>query len=266
MARSRKSPQVGVLTKTFRILQVLQGAPIPLTLKAVSSEAGINDSTAYRFLAHLEKEGWVQRDRKGAYRLGEKLAPLSQLASRMTTLKEYCRPFFWGLSKLTEETVNLAVLEGPEVVFVDGLESPHAFRLVSVVGKRSVFYRTAVGKAVVAHLAPEERSALVASVSYFAFTPKTIITPQRMLEELNRIVEQGYALDDEESYLGLRCLAAPILAGDGQPLAAISVSGPTTRFRWERIPSVAAVVMDAAKEISKLLATRDCNAAKVAKA
>src|ERR1035437_1888816 len=147
MKRPRKPQPVGVLIKVFRLLEILGDADQPMNLKSLSEKAGINNSTAYRCLAHMEERGWLVRDGQGNYGLGPKLAHSANGCDPVARLRAAARPFFWGLSKYTGETVNLATMDGADVVFIDGLESPHEFRMVLKSGLRSVFYRIALGKA-----------------------------------------------------------------------------------------------------------------------
>ncbi len=97
-------------------------------------------------------------------------------------------------------------------------------------GTRAVAYRTALGKAMLAHLSAERRNAVIESLVFQAFTPKTITSPEWFRAELEKIRKRGYAIDDEESVLGVRCLAAPVLNAEQEPIAALSISGPTARM------------------------------------
>ena len=165
-------------------------------------------------------------------------------------LRERAREALWELWRVTQETVNLAVLDGLEVVYIDCLESPHDFRLVSNVGMRAVLYRTALGKAIVAFLPPEQRELLVKSLRFQAFTPHTLTSPEQLNRELNAIHKSAYAVDNEESVLGVRCIAAPIMDSKGIAVAAISISGPTSRITTQKTASLGNVVKATAREIA----------------
>src|SRR2546423_1182745 len=151
-ARESKSAPVGVVTKVLHILETLHDAPQGLQLKDVALQTGINKSTAYRFLAHLEHEGYVFRDTSGAYAIGVRLARLASGTSYQTTLRKISRPILQQLWRATGETVNLAVLDGREVLYLDVMESSHTFRLVSQVGIRRPVYCRALGKAMLAFI------------------------------------------------------------------------------------------------------------------
>src|SRR5690348_10375233 len=120
--RESKAAPVGVVTKVLRILEALRASPAGLQLKDVASETGLNKSTAYRFLAHLEHEAYVFRDVSGAYAIGVKLARLASGVSYQTTLCKIARPILQQLLEATGETVNLAVIDGNEVLYLDVIE------------------------------------------------------------------------------------------------------------------------------------------------
>ena len=243
------------MTKTLRILDLLQESRSALSLQEIAGQAGINKSTACRLLAHLEAEKYLGRDDRGGYCLGQKLLRLGNHYHVQAPLRERARESLWELWRITQETVNLAVLDGLEVVYIDCLESPHDFRLVSNAGMRAVLYRTALGKAIVAFLPPEQRDLIVKSLRFQAFTPHTLTSVEQLSRELNTIGKNAYAVDNEESVLGLRCIAAPILNKKGIAVAAISISGPSSRITPQKTTALGTTVKAAAQEISERLAS-----------
>ena len=252
-ARESKSAPVGVVTKVLHILETLHDAPSGLQLKDVAQITGINKSTAYRFLAHLEHEGYVFRDSSGAYAIGVRLARLASGSSYQTTLRKLSRPILQQLWRVTGETVNIAVLDGREVLYLDVMESSHTFRLVSQVGMRRPVYCTALGKAMLAFIPEEEQQYFFDGMSFERFTPHTIRGAVQLRKEFALIRQRGYSIDNEEAYLGSRCIGAPIFEASGKIAAALSVSGPTTRVTRERVPAVASAAKNAAIAISRTL-------------
>lgn len=242
-----------MLTKTLRIIDLLHDSHSSLSLQEIASQAGINKSTACRLLAHLEGESYLGRDDKGGYCLGQKLLRLGSNYGGQAPLRERARESLWELWRVTQETVNLAVLDGLEVVYIDCLESPHDFRLVSNAGMRALLYRTALGKALVAFQPPEQRDLIVRSLRFQPFTPHTITSLEQFNRELNTIHRNGYAVDNEESVLGLRCIAAPVLDRKGIAVAAISISGPGSRITTQKTASLGNTVKETAREISQRL-------------
>jgi DNA-binding IclR family transcriptional regulator len=252
-ARRSKSAPVGVVSKVLRILEALNKSATGLRLREITELTGLNKSTAYRFLAHLEKEDYLFRDEGGVYIVGPKLARLGSGAAYHTTLRKVSRPVLLSISSVTKETVNLGVMDGNEVLYLDVMESPYTFRMVSQPGMRRHLNCTALGKAILAYLPEDEREHVFPMLIFEQLTPRTILGLPRLRKELRRISTLGYAMDDQEAVLGARCIAAPIFDGSGKVTAAISVSGPVTRIDRERFQSLAGTVGKGARTISKLL-------------
>ena len=251
--RESKSAPVGVVTKVLRILEALHAATSGLQLKDVAQQTAINKSTAYRFLAHLEHEGYVYRDNSGAYAIGVRLARLASGSSYQATLRKLSRPILQQLWRTTGETVNLAVLDGREVLYLDVMESSHTFRLVSQVGLRRPVYCTALGKVMLAFIPEEEQPYFFSGMSFERLTPHTVKSLSHLRKELAAIRQRGYSIDNEEVYLGSRCIGAPVFDSSGRIAASLSVSGPTSRVTKEQVPSYAAMAKNAAMAISRSL-------------
>src|SRR5438034_9960442 len=130
-ARESKSAPVGVVGKVLRILEALDGSPTGLQLREIAEQTSVNKSTAYRFVAHLENEGYLLRDEAGAYVVGPKLARLGAGISYHATLRKVSRPVAVALSNQTKETVNVGVLDGHEVLYVDVIQRPQCSRMAS---------------------------------------------------------------------------------------------------------------------------------------
>jgi IclR family KDG regulon transcriptional repressor len=252
-AKGSKSAPVGVVSKVLRIFEILHGVPEGMHLRDIAKQAAINKSTAYRFLAHLESEGYVFRDDEGAYTIGLKLARLGSGIAFHATLRKISRPVLQNLAHITNESINLGALDGQEVLYLDVMESPHSFRLVSQVGTRRPLYCTGLGKAMLAYLPEEEREYLLASMNFERFTPHTLIKLPSIRKEMVNTIRRGYALDDEEAVLGSRCVAAPILDARGKVFASISVSGPITRMDRNKTQLFGSTVRDAGRSISRRL-------------
>jgi DNA-binding IclR family transcriptional regulator len=247
---SAASAPVGVISKVLRILEALQGSAAGLGLKAICDLTGIHKSTAHRFLKHLERERYLIRTEAGAYLIGPRLSQMSARGNQGATLQAVARPMLWELWKSTQETVNLAILDQGTVLYVDVIESPHEFRLSSRVGTRRSLHVTALGKALAAFLPAEARENILSTITFQPATPRTILNLLQFREELDKIRRQGFAVDDEEAVQGARCVSAPILNSDREPIAAVSVSGPVTRVSPSQVPGLARAVTSAARAIS----------------
>jgi DNA-binding IclR family transcriptional regulator len=242
-----------VLKKALRILELVQASGSRLGVNEIGQKTKISRSTAYRVLSHLELEGYVARTDRGVYRIGAKLVRLASQASSQSTLQEVARPMLQKLSQATGETVNLAVLDDDQVLYIEVIESAHEFRLVSKIGMRRPVYSTALGKALAAFLRPRECEALIGLMGFQPLTPQTLTSRTELEREFDWIRRQGYALDNEETVLGARCVGAPILNSSGEALASVSIAGPSTRVSEDKIPRLAVALKQAATEISNYL-------------
>jgi DNA-binding IclR family transcriptional regulator len=227
-------------------------------LKAICDLTGIHKSTAHRFLKHLERERYLIRTGAGAYLIGPRLSQLSSRGNQEVTLQAVARPILWDLWKSTQETVNLAVLDQGTVLYVDVIESPHEFRLSSRLGTRRSLHVTALGKALAAFLPGEPRENILSTIAFEPATPRTILNLLQFRQELEKIRRQGYAVDDEEAVQGARCVSAPILNSDREPIAAVSVSGPVTRVSPKQVAGLAVAVTSAARAISAAMGFSQC--------
>jgi DNA-binding IclR family transcriptional regulator len=244
------SAPVGVISKVLLILEALQSSSAGLGLKAICDLTGIHKSTAHRFLKHLEREGYLIRTEAGAYLIGPRLSQMSARGNQGATLQAVARPILWELWKATQETVNLAVLDQGTVLYVDVIESPHEFRLSSRVGTRRSLHVTALGKALAAFLPAAARENVLSTITFQKSTERTIMNLLQFRQELEKIRRQGYAVDDEEAVQGARCVSAPILNSESEPIAAVSVSGPVTRVSPNQVAGLAGAVTSAARAIS----------------
>jgi DNA-binding IclR family transcriptional regulator len=139
------------------------------------------------------------------------------------------------------------------VLYLDVMESPHEFRLSSRVGTRRSLHNTALGKALAAFLPAEARDNILTTVTFQPATPKSIMNLVQFRQELEKIRQQGYAVDDEEAVQGARCVSAPILNSDREPVAAVSISGPITRVSPSQVAALAEAVNVAARAISSAM-------------
>lgn len=249
--KNSKLAGVGVISKVLRILETIQASATPLPLRDICEQAKINKTTAYRFVSHLEREGYLFRDSAGRYSFAMKLLHLAAHIDPHVALREMARPFLRELWEATSETVSFAVLDRMEVLYLEVLESPHDFRLASKAGFRRPVYSTALGKALTAFVSPEKRAEIVNVQNFESFTPHTIAGLGQLKKELERVRRQGYAMDNEESVLGARCLGVPVLSHLQEAVASISVSGPTTRVDSSKIPDIVQKLQKTSRSISE---------------
>ncbi len=241
---------VGVISKVLRIFETLQNSPVGLGLKEICDDTGINKSTAHRFLRHLERESYLLRTEEGAYLIGPRLTQMSACATRSATLQAVARPILSDLCSSTQETVNLGMLDHGTLLYIDVMESPHDFRLVSRIGTRRSLHVAAMGKVLAAFLPASEYERILNGIVFQRVTPKTITNIFQLRAELDKVRRQGYAVDNEEALLGCRCVSAPILNNDKVAIGALSVAGPVARVTPADVPGLAKVVKTAANAVS----------------
>jgi DNA-binding IclR family transcriptional regulator len=239
------------VAKAFAILDMLaSNGEDGTSLKEVSSHLGTSKSTAHRYLTTLEKLAVVERDERDHFRLGLKLIELAGAFLSDHNLRNVSEPFLNKVAAQTQETVHLAVPSVNEVVYIAKVDSPHSIRMVSRIGARMPIYCTALGKAILAYY-PFERVAEIIGEGLPVRTPYTITSPQALRVELERVRAQGFAADDQENEIGVRCVGAPIFDYTFKVIGAISVSGPANRMSKERSLELGPLVRDAALEVSR---------------
>jgi len=221
------------LDRAFALLEHLADGvgPDGVALSDLAARSGLPLPTIHRLVRTLVASGHVRQLPSRRYALGPRLIRLGEAASRM--LGEWARPQLTALVAATGESANLAMLDGDAVVYVAQVPSQHTMRMFTEVGRRVPAHCTGVGKALLATLPTSEVRALIARTGLPAATPHTITDPAMLLRELDRIRARGYAVDDAEQELGVRCVAVAV---PGAPSAtALSVSGPAARVTWEAV-------------------------------
>lgn len=241
---------VAAVHKALDILDALAGSD-GLTLNEIVQVTGIAKTSAFRIVTTLEGRGYVdRRERASTYAIGARALRLAQGPVGRPDLRAIARPHMESIRNEFGDTVNLAVLRGGFVVYVDVVEGSNAFRFVETPGSLGPVHATALGKAMLAQLPPADLEAVLGQIEYRAFTAKTITDPARLREELKRCASRGFATDDEETEPGARCIAAPILDGAGRPVAGISLSGSRDRLRNEVLEAATKAIRTAAAAIA----------------
>lgn len=196
------------------------------------------------------------------YRLGLKLAERAAVLLDQIDLRKTAAPFLEELRSWSGESANLAIRDHQEVAYIERLFGSHSLGIRSEIGKRAPLHSTALGKAILANLKPQETQTILSDYKFFPVTQNTIIEINGFIQELERIRKLGFALDNEENEIGGRCLAAPILNENGIAVAAISISFPIQRLPPEKIPEYGEKIKTAALEISRRIGFRNENLSK----
>jgi len=257
--KSRES-SVRALEKALTVLEHLSKLDRDIDLATLTQEMDMPKTTLLRLLNTLKKHNFVQQDeRSRRYRLGWALIYLGQAANRVFNIVEFIHPFLEKLSRDTGETANLVFFDRNHAVYVDQVVSDNIIRGVPAVGAPLGLHCTAAGKALLSCQPADRIEEILEQIDLNALTEKTITDPDQLYREIEQVRRRGYALDDEETELGGRCVAAPVYGKEGSVIGAISVIGPTNRVNPETIPALSATVSAAAREISRALGHRGTN-------
>jgi IclR family acetate operon transcriptional repressor len=247
-------PRVQSLDRALDLLEALARAD-ELGVSEAAARTGLVPSTAHRLLSTLVARGYAaQNPATGRYLTGYKLLELtSGLQDRLARLRAAARPHLEAIQAETGETTNLVVLEGRNAVYVDTVAGSQTVRLFTEVGRAVPAHTSGSGKALLAWRPREDVEALFDGVPLAAATARTLTSLAALEEDFARIRRRGYATDNEEHELGVACVATPVLDQSGQPLAAISVSGPTPRILHADTADLAGLLREHAAEVSQAL-------------
>lgn len=240
--------------RVIRVLKSFTENNSKMGLSKIAKNNNLPKSTAHRILKSLKEEGFISQNKtNGKYRLGIGLFNLGNLALKSTELHEVALPCLEKLSRECREAVHLGVLEDEEIVSVEVSPSEGGLFSLNVgihVGKRALLYCTGVGKATLA-FQPKEKIRQILKRKRRKFTKNTIVEKESLEQELEKIREKKYAVDNMEHEEGVRCVAAAIRNHTGRVFGALSISGPSIRVTEERIPELASKVKKVAEQISK---------------
>lgn len=250
------SETVQSVVRALTLLEVLATEGTPLAITDLAKKVGLKLTTVYRLLSTLMVKGFVEQDRETQkYRLGIKAFELGNSALYNLDLRSVARPFLEELVDKVNETTNLAILDGSEVVYIDQVESTNIVivKMFARVGSRGPAHCTGSGKVLLSGLSDSELARVVEGMELVSFTENTITDKEKLLKEIKKVRELGYAIDDVERDEGVRCVAAPVYNHENRIVAAISVSGPITRINEETIEHFIPLVKETALSISRRL-------------
>lgn len=241
MSRIRKNDggeTVQAVTRALLLLELLAKETNPVSLSEISQKAGLKMTTAHRLLTTLMNKGFVEQDSVTLrYQLGIKTFEIGNAALLVNDLRSIARPFLKQLLENINETINLAILEDTEVIYIDQIESTNIVivKMFARVGSRGPAYCTGTGKVLLSDLNNDELYKRFAAVNFVKFTENTITDIEQLIKVVTKIRYDGYALDFSERDPGVTCVAVPVKNFDGRIQAAISVSAPAQRMPMERI-------------------------------
>jgi DNA-binding IclR family transcriptional regulator len=253
--KSTEKYMVPVVRSTFRILEELSKSGA-LGLNEVTQRTGISKSTVFRILTTLTHLGYIVRDGGRNYYVSQTMGDLVSAEAGIEAIRRAAIPQMLELRDQYGETVNLGQLEFDKVTYVEVVPSEYALRLHERPGATVCLHASALGKVILAFSDEEFAASLIRGREMQMFTRNTITDAEEFMAELKRVRERGYGFDRGETSLLATCVAAPILNATGTAVAAISISGPTSRFNPRKDAAVVESLLKAAASISRQLRSR----------
>jgi len=256
MAKKEKSEYIiQAVSHALDLLEQFHGEVDELGVTELSKRLKLHKNNVFRLLATLESRGYIEQNRATEnYRLGLKSLELGQTFIKQMGLLRQAKPILEKLVGACNETSYVAIFKDGYIVYLDVVETDLTVRVVSRVGSRLPAYCTASGKVHLAHMSDEEVDALLPGKELKAYTPNTMVDRDKLKQELRKVAEAGYAIDDEEVDVGVRCIAAPIRDYTRRIVGAVSISGPGMRFSDERLEKeLIPLAIQAGEELSTRL-------------
>jgi len=242
------------IQKALDILELFLHRGEELGLAEIASLTGLNISTAHRIVGTLVKRGYLsQRQKRQKYSLSIKLLQFSHVLSKRMRVRDVALPILEGLNKMVGESVNIAILDQNEAVYVEHIESNQNLRMFTQVGNRVPLHGTGVGKVFLANMSDQQLESLLDSKPLPSYTKNTITNVNKLKEELVIVRKEGVGIDDEEREIGVKCIASPIKNSNGSVFAALSISGPSARLSHKRVQEIKPLIKSCALEISRAM-------------
>jgi IclR family acetate operon transcriptional repressor len=239
--------------QVFEFLSEAQGK----ALTTIATEMGQSPATVYRILVTLEGRGLVEFDPvEQIWHIGPQAFVIGARFLRRTSLVERARPILRRLMEQTGETANLGIERDGSVLFVSQVETHASIRAFFPPGTLSQMHASGIGKALLAEMDDDRLTRVLQNQPREAFTDFTITDDVALRVDLQTIRKRGFSIDGEEKNLGMRCIAAPVFDVNGEAVAGISVSGPTSRVRADNTDSLSRSVMEAAQALSHAIGGR----------
>lgn len=250
VSRNRDRSVNQAFGRELRVIEHLARADEAVGVVELAERLRLPASTAHRMLTTLRREGYVRQDEHKKYELGSKILALAGDFLGRWGLRKTSLPVLRGLKDRTGETSYLVVKDGREGVCVECVESPDHMRVSLSVGGRCELYYSAVGKIFLAEFTDAELADYARKTRFQRFTRRTLVSLPALKRETQRVRRQGWGADDEEHYVGIRCVAAPVRDFRGRTVAALAVGGPSTRLRRSGLEPLGRTVREAAVRLS----------------
>lgn len=229
-AKPAKS-SIQVIARMMNLLDALAGHGAAVNLKQLALETRLHPSTAHRILGVMVDNRLVDRIEPGTYRLGIRLLELGNLVKSRISIRQEALPYMHGLQQQLGETINLSVRHEDEMVYIERAAGSNSMmRVVQIIGARAPLHITAVGKIFLAHDGAEPVALYARRTGLPRYTDNTLTDPEKLARELDKVRQQGYAIDNEEAEKGVSCIGAGIYNDENRLVAGLSVSAPSDRL------------------------------------
>lgn len=240
--------------RALRIITYVSQKKEGMGVTELAALLDLNKSSIFKLLSTLAAHGFIEQDSDTKkYKLGYKYLELSSILLESLDLRTQAKPFLKELEALTNEVIHLVVYDQGEVVYIEKLEGNETLRTHSKVGKRAPVHCTSVGKVILAYLPDDQVKEIIDKKGLTRHTENTITNKEIFLKELQKVRKQGYGVEIEENEEGITCIAAPIFDHKGEIIAAVSISGPSTRMSEKRLEELMPNIVHTGKIISKRL-------------
>jgi DNA-binding IclR family transcriptional regulator len=251
---AEKTPSVPAIERGMAVLEVVARSKSGLTFSQIARSLDFPKSSIHTLLLTFERQGYLARsETSGRYLCGTKLVTLANFAIESMALREKAAPLLRALSKQANLTVHLAMLDSGAASLIAKVERLGSQRVATWIGKKIAVHCTSLGKCLIAYQPETEVERLVSQHRLVRYNENTISSWNRLKQELKRVREQGWAVDDEEEEIGFRCIGAPVFNASGEAFAAISVSGNLDEIRLDNCEKIAAMVKRTADELGRQL-------------
>ncbi len=253
----KKSSHVQSVERALILIELLAGASEELSLTEISSRINWPKSTVYGLLSTLRDYRFVdQSEETGCYRLGIRFFELGSQIGHSWDIRAVAKPYMQKLNNRLGEMIQLATEDNGEVLYLEKIDSTHLIRIVSEIGRRLPMHCSGLGKCLLAYLPASRVKQIIRQHGMRSFTPYTLTSLPMLEKELEKVRDQGYAMDDQEIMEGLRCIAAPVFDGKGQVKYAVSVSAMCNQLSGDRLPQVITLVKETAASISAAMGNK----------
>ncbi|MBE7635454.1 helix-turn-helix domain-containing protein [Sneathiella sp. P13V-1] len=251
---ANRSGQVQSLTRALSLMNAISQTPNGIKLTDLARKVGLAASTAHRLLTTLQEQRYVQYDRDtNFWQIGIQAFVTGNGFLSSRDLVSVARPIMRRMMEESGETINLAISEGDDVIYMAQVESREMMRVYSKPGNRVPLHCSGVGKAIMSVMSDKDINRIIHEKGLPRLTDRTLTDPDALIKELKNSRENAYAIDDEEHAIGLRCAASVIYDEYSEPMAAISISGPAARISNEKLAKLGQTVRTYAAEITSAL-------------